>query len=206
MVTGNPSISFSDSAGTEMTWIYGETMEYFGDKQDLRIRNNVRINRGSLSATADTAWYYRETESARLTGTPEIHDKEKTITAEDIVLTFEENSIRKLEAEGDARATLTEDEGDSSGRVNELKGSLITLDFAGDEVSAMTAQRNAVCRYYVSDDGRNQGANVVSGTAITISFKDGAITTVVVKGGSEGKYIPPIQVDGIEHRDDGGGQ
>ncbi len=198
MVTGNPSISFSDSASAEITWIYGEIMEYFGDERNLRIRTNVRVNRGILSAVADTAWYYRESESARLIGNPRIYDKGKTITADAVVLSFEENAIRRLEAEGSACATMAPDSGSDSGRVNELKGSTITIDFAGDDINSMKAERNAVCRYYVSDSGKNQGANVVSGSAITILFKAGAINSVIVEGGSEGEYYPPALIDLID--------
>ena len=191
MITDNPSINFKDSSDGESAWIYGKTVEQFGEEKKILVTDSVRIYRGKLSAVCDTAHYYKNSDEAFLSGSPVIYSSRSVIVGETISLFFQGNTIEHMTAEGKAKATMPVEGIEDNEKRNELQGSTIIISFKDNEIQHMMAKRNAQSRYYVIEGRERRGANLVRGETITLSFSDGEMQKVVVDGGSEGLFYPP---------------
>jgi len=189
-VTGNPVMTERDSSFNLLTEVHGDTVEYFGQEKRVRVLNNVRIDRDSLTATGATLDYFTELRTGVLTGSPTAVRGQDRASGDTIRLFFEKDEkLSRVEVSGHALATSPADSGFAEPR-NRMEGKTITLHVADGLVERVDVEGTATASYYVREQQKKRGLNVTSGDRLHILFENRKISRIRVEGGTEGTYTP----------------
>ncbi len=184
-------------SGADTLHIFAEDIEYIFQPEKIAIaKNSVRIKRGELTATCDSATYLMEQNRVYLDKRPQAKQKNNELTGERIELTIEEMQINQIQVRGNAVAISVEDS--LRNKINRLSGHEIIAKMAEEQIETMQALDNAQSKYYLKDEGVQQGVNTASADTILIYFKKSEVNRIVVKGGSQGIYVPegsPVTAD-----------
>ena len=188
--------------GADTLHIFAEDIEYIFQPERVAIaKNSVRIKRGELTATCDSATYLLEKDRVYLDKNPMAHQKSNDLTGEQIELTIEDMKISQILVSGNAVAISVEDS--LKNKINRLTGNEIIAKITEQQIETLQAFDNARSKYYLKDDGVQQGFNTASADTILIYFKASEVNRIVVKGGSQGVYTPkgsPITAGQNRHK------
>ena len=189
-VTGNPVMTERDSSFDLLTEVHGDTVEYFGEEKRVRVLNNVRIDRDSLTATGATLDYFTELRTGVLTGSPTAVRGQDRASGDTIRLFFEKDeSLSRVEVSGHALATSPADSGAVEPR-NRMEGKTMTLYVADGAVERVDVEGTATATYFVRDQQKKSGLNTTSGDRLQVLFENRKISRIRVEGGTEGTYTP----------------
>lgn len=175
--------------GADTLHIFAEDIEYIFKPERVAIaKNAVRIKRGELTATCDSATYLMEKDRVYLNQNPMAHQKSNELTGDQIELTIEDMKINQILVSGNAVATSVEDS--LKNKINRLTGREIIAKIVEQQIESLQANDNAQSKYYLKDDGAQQGVNTATADTILIFFKESEVNRILVKGGSQGIYTP----------------
>ena len=178
-----------DSASQDTLHIYAETMEYhFEPERKAVAKDSVRIIRGDLTASCDSAIYLLDQEKVFLEINPHALQANNEMTGQQMELDLGSMILQQITIRGRAMAKSVEDS--TAGKVNQLTGQEINAFFIGQAISQLWAVDNARSLYYLKDQGQDQGINTASADTIRIYFQKGEVDNISVKGGSQGTYYP----------------
>ena len=178
-----------DSITQDTLHIFAETMEYhFKPDRKAIAKDSVRIIRGGLIASCDSAVYFLDKEKVYLEINPHALQTNNEMTGQQMELDLSGMILRQIVIRGRAMAKSVEDS--TEGKINQLTGQEINAFFLGQAISQLWAVDNARSLYYLKDQGLDQGINTASADTIRIYFKEGEVDNISVKGGSQGTYYP----------------
>lgn len=178
-----------DSASQDTLHIFAETMEYhFEPERKAIAKDSVRIIRGDLIASCDSAVYLLDQEKVFLEINPHALQTNNEMTGQQMELDLGAMVLQKIIIRGNAVAKSVEDS--TAGKINQLTGQEINAFFIGQAISQLWAVDNARSLYYLKDQGQDQGINTASADTIRIYFREGEVDNISVKGGSQGTYYP----------------
>lgn len=196
----SPVLIKSDSAGSRIFRITGDFI--LGDEQANSFVSigHVRITKGDIIATCDTAEYNEESQLAFLRGTPQIKQGRRTIKGLKLRFQLEGDKIRTVDVVGQAEVlsrgiAYLPGKSDSSrtdtiATVDELMGTFMKIFLEGNQLDSIIVKKMAVSRYNVLEDSIIKGINITSGDSIMIKVSEGKIKRITVSGGTEGKFVP----------------
>jgi lipopolysaccharide assembly outer membrane protein LptD (OstA) len=187
-MTQNPRLVRYFSQADSMV-ITGNIIEYFFDRREATVSEQVHIRRGDFDASGDRLHYSDDASWARLTGNPEIHRRRDLVFADTVDAYFHDQRLRRILLRGNAVATSPVDSLQPE-PVNRVNGKSMELVFAEDELDSIYVTGNARSTYYVREPNSEKGANQVSGDRMNLYFADGRIRWIYVEGGTEGMYYP----------------
>jgi lipopolysaccharide export system protein LptA len=169
--------------------IYGEQIEYRTDNRLAIARDSVLVLRNDLRATSDLLEYDREEGWAVLTGSPKIIRGQEIMQGDKISLFFQGGNINQVLVNDHA---YTEIPADTLGgdRMNWMRGETMNLTLVDGQLHQAVITGQAEALYYPLEEGKQQGANRVSGDKITLWTRDGEVKRIKVSGGTEGTYYP----------------
>ncbi|PEN15298.1 organic solvent tolerance protein OstA [Longibacter salinarum] len=177
--------------------------------------DSVRIWQQDLSATADSVVYDRFSASGDDDAENDAPSREETrlyrgpmawfdgsqVSGDTIRVVAKNRSVDTVFVRSNAFASQ---EDSVSGKVQQLKGRLITAVFRRDSIRQIVAQPNALAiRFLTGSDGEANGAAKTSADRIVLRFAKGDVERVSVLGGTETTYykqeiVPdPFQLDGF---------
>lgn len=189
-VFGKPVMTERDSLSKLLTEVHGDTVEYFGFEKRVRVLNNVRIDRDSLTATGLTLDYFTELRTAILTGAPEAVRAEDHVSGDTIRLFFEKDEkLSRVEVNGHAVATSPADSGFAEPK-NRMDGQTMTLFVNDGTMESVLVEGTATATYFIRDKQKKSGMNVTSGDRLRVLFENRKISRIRVEGGTEGTYTP----------------
>jgi lipopolysaccharide export system protein LptA len=189
-VFGDPVMTERDSSSNLLTEVHGDTVEYFGYEKRVRVQNNVRIDRDSLTATGLTLDYFTEQRTAILTGAPEAVRGADHVSGDTIRLFFEKDEkLSRVEVNGSAVATSPADSGFVEPK-NRMEGKTMTLFVKDGIMENVLVEGTAIATYFIRDKQDKRGMNVTSGDRLRVLFENRKISRIRVEGGTEGTYTP----------------
>jgi len=162
---------------------------------------NVRIERGNLSAQCDSVLYDDRAQELSLFGAPRaVQRTESDTTAtisrlfgDRITLSLNGTSVRRIEVEGAARGIASEV--DSAGRPEGerwIVGRQIIFHIEDERVTQVEVFGQARSRYVPPSSARkDEGINEAAGDTFRINFQGTRMSSVRLRGGVQGIFWPP---------------
>ena len=162
---------------------------------------NVIIQDSSRIATCGIAKYNRGNEETILDVEPEIKEKDRLLTGTRIILSYEQEMLKKLYIPKNAFAITpirgfqrslvdSTQVGDSLRFEDKMEGTALTSFFKNGTLDSLRIEGMAKTVYHIFEDSIYQGKNNASGDTIALSFYDDDLSKINIIGGSEGKYSP----------------
>ena len=162
---------------------------------------NVIIQDSSRIATCGIAKYNRGNEETILDVEPEIKEKDRLLTGTRIILSYEQEMLKKLYIPKNAFAITpirgfqrslvdSTQVGDSLRFEDKMEGTALTSFFKNGILDSLRIEGMAKTVYHIFEDSIYQGKNNASGDTIALSFYDDDLSKINIIGGSEGKYSP----------------
>ena len=188
-VTGSPTLTQRDSTLALRTQIYGDTIEYFGDRKQAHALGNVIVERDSLVAYGSHLQFHQDSSYAELIGEPYAIQNLDNISGDTLRLFFKDEQLERLEVLGHALATNPADSIDTGLR-NRMEGKQMSLWIEETNLSRIIVEGNAIATYYIREGGEPKGRNTTSGDILYVYFADSRISHIEVEGGTRGIYSP----------------
>jgi len=205
----------TDSAGTPTDTLLVRSHRLNAQRSDTLRRmvaiDSVRIWQPDLSAVADSVVYDRfldgteddipSLEETRLYEAPIAWFDGSQVSGDTIRVVVRNRSVDTVYVRSNAFAAQ---EDSVSGRIQQLKGRVITAVFRQDSLRQIIARPNArAIRFMTGRDGSENGAARTSADRIVLRFVDEEVERVSVLGGTETTYykqaiVPdPFRLDGF---------
>ncbi|MEX2089735.1 MAG: OstA-like protein, partial [Bacteroidota bacterium] len=201
VVSGNPRMVQVDTASDgriDTLVVVSEVMESFRDSlQQFIARGNVAMARTDFSARCGEAIYRMEQDRMILRERPVVWHEGNQVSGDSIVVTLLEKRLHSVYVKGRAMAVSMADS-TTARRFDQLTGREIVMQFAGNKLERIEAERNAVSMYYLFEEHVPNGANRSSGDRIVIEFDEGKTDRIRIVGGVEGRYFPEPMIEGRE--------
>lgn len=194
-VTGNASLTKTDSTAADTLKIYGHIFQMFDDGDRFLVTDSVRVVRGEIEAFCDSLEYFQEQSIIRLGNSPRVHQERQTLTGNSVSLLLEESDVKAIHIVDDAVAASTVDSTVATPVPYDLLSGQDMMVFVTDEkIDSVLIKEQATSYYHVLDEGEEKGLNKALGDELFIRFKDDTLSLVRVKsdpGASLGQFHPP---------------
>src|SRR5690606_38748503 len=114
------------------------------------------------------------------------------MTADSISMLIENNTISRMLLVDNAFVISR----DTLRNFNQIKGRIMTADFAGQNISRVIVEGNGESLYYFLDDDDLAfiGMNKIICSNITIRFREGKVNNLSFYTRPEGRFIPPHEL------------
>ncbi|MFH1212471.1 MAG: putative LPS assembly protein LptD [Candidatus Neomarinimicrobiota bacterium] len=196
-----PVLTRFDSTGAESFRIRGDTIRLAEKEGNFLADGNVQVWRTDFTAYSKTLNYVDSLEIATLTDHPRVLSDGQELTGKLMRLRFQDEKISALFIDENARANATgkaylpadstgKTRGDSIPTYDEITGKFMEIYFREGQADSILVSGMATSLYNVSEDSIIQGVNEVSGDTIQMKFADKKISTIIVIGGTQGRYVP----------------
>ncbi len=131
------------------TFILADTIKYFAAEQTATAINSVRIQQGTLEATADHATFYTDKEEFCLTGNVQADQRLNRLTGDEMVVFSRDKKLERIEVEGRGESIFRQPARADTIAYN---GSMLTayaidFNFREDRLELTRAAGNC-CSYY----------------------------------------------------------
>jgi lipopolysaccharide export system protein LptA len=190
---GDPLLTRVDSASTDTLFIRGRTMVYNDSTKIANVNENVRINRGELSAVSKRGEYSVKKNIAKLRIDPVINYEKHRVVGDSVDLFFGKETFEGANVMGNTHGRYTEaSDSTKDTAVADIWSDSMSLSMYGSKkVNSMKAFGNARGKY--SETSASSGA--VTATDITgdslhlFMFEaTGKINAIKAFGGVKGRY------------------
>ena len=151
--------------------------------------DSVRIRKGDLLATCDSALYDIETEMIHMRINPVAWQNDSEMDGGSIDLILDSLVLTGIHLMDNARIKTLSDS--LAGRYDYLRGRTIEVALIERKPHRIIARNNASSVYLLRDNDQKQGINSASSDSIIIFFKEGQMDSIAILGGSEGIFYPP---------------
>jgi lipopolysaccharide assembly outer membrane protein LptD (OstA) len=192
--SGHPLLIMNPQDDSSRMQITALHLEYSAQDAQGEAYDSVVITRVDMTAMGQQANFYKNPESAVLTGNPEIIQKENQLTGDTISIFTDNRRIQRLLIERNARAVYTAQPDTllKEYTTAELTGKELEAYFTNDKIDQVVTRYNATSTYIPAvTDTVTTGTNIASGDSITLFFKEGTVRRVFISGGAQGEFIEP---------------
>ncbi|MCK5146399.1 hypothetical protein KAR48_06555 [bacterium] len=187
-ISGAPMLSKVDSVSRDTMFVWGKTMEIWGDEQKVLIKDSVRIIQGKLKAYCSHAEYWVEDGRLLLLDMPVIYQEDQELYADTIDITLEGSRLTSGHLTGNAHV-ISHD----SLNAGKMTGREIIITSTVDSLRQVEIIGQATSIYNISDTDDTPGENTFTGDRIKLYFKTKKLFRLKVfsdPGTSTGKFIP----------------
>lgn len=201
-VTGNASLTKTDSTDADTLVIYGRLFQMFDDGDRFLVTDSVRVVRGEIEAFCDTLEYFQEQSIIKLENSPRVHQDRQYLTGRSVSLLMEESDVKGIHIVGNAMAASTVDSTVSTTVPYDLLSGQDMMVYVTDEkIDSVLIKERATSYYHVLEEGQVKGLNKALGDELFIRFKEDTLSLVRVNsdpGASLGEFHPPSHSDILE--------
>jgi lipopolysaccharide export system protein LptA len=188
-VRGNAYFEHHEPGQPDTMIITAKNMAYFGNPPKRAIaEDSVRIFKGGVSASCDSATYFTTDELVRLRINPVAWQGENEMTGMEIDFTLDSLRIDEIFISEKAQLKTLADTVEN--RYNFLKGKTIQVSMVDGAPDRVIARRNAISIYQIEENKIKQGTNSASSDSIIVYFKTGELDSISIIGGTEGTFYP----------------
>ncbi len=181
-----------DSAAVDTLFIRGRTMVYNDSTKIANVNENVRVNRGELSATSRRGIYFVKKNVAKLRVNPVIHYEKHVVTGDSVDLFFGKETFEGACVLGNTHGRYTEaSDSTKDTTVADIWSDSMALSmYDSKKVNSMKAFGNAKGKY--REASASKGAvtttDITSDSLHLFMFETGKISSMKAFGNAEGRY------------------
>lgn len=195
-------------------FIFSDVLETFRTiPERYKAKENVEIVRGTFLAKADTAVFAKtkdaNVEEMSLFPRPIIWQDNLQLTADSIYAQIVNRKLsmvyaKKLEgyplSKNSFMLTANRDTFFVE-RYDQITGRDIKLKFENDTIKNVNVYKNSSSIYYVYDDLKANGVNIVDGENMYITFDDSQkVSKIRIEKNSKGQYVPEAKITTVQTR------
>lgn len=195
-------------------FIFSDVLETFRTVPErYKAKENVEIIRGTFLAKSDTAIFAKTTdanvEEMSLFPRPIIWQDNLQLTADSIYAQIVNRKLsmvyaKKLEgyplSKNSFMLTANRDTFFVE-RYDQITGRDIKLKFENDTIKNVNVYKNSSSIYYVYDDLKANGVNIVDGENMYITFDDSQkVSKIRIEKNSKGQYVPEAKITTVQTR------
>lgn len=173
----------------------------------------VKIREEERVATSGQAIYHRDREITRLRINPQVREKDRILSGQEIELQYREEELERIFIPARARSVFQtsgwqeqpETAGDSIRlrRIpvefnNDMTGAVLKGFFQNGVLDSLRLEGMATTLYHIFEDSIYQGNNQASGDTISMLIREGDLQRIFIAGGSRGIFTPDSSNAGIE--------
>lgn len=188
-ISVEPKLVKLDSLKSNPITIKGKKLWYNDSLRHARVVDNVSVTQDTMIATSNYLFFDDSTGFAELTREPKLTRGKEVITADTMYFYMKNQKIDELRALGNIVALSPADSLEEA-PMNRLTGKKLYSYFEHGEAKNIIVIGNATSKYFLRENGKENGVNISSGDTLTINFKNKKITTIQVVGGVEGTFYP----------------
>ncbi len=162
------------------------------EKKRILAYHNVKIFKKDLQGVADSLEYRTTDSTIFFYKDPVLWTQGNQMTADSISMLIENNTISRMLLVDNAFVISR----DTLRNFNQIKGRIMTADFAGQNISRVIVEGNGESLYYFLDDDDLAfiGMNKIICSNITIRFREGKVNNLSFYTRPEGRFIPPHEL------------
>jgi len=188
---GDPLLTRLDSASTDTLFIRGRTMVYNDSTKIANVNDNVRINRGELSATSRRGEYSVKKNVAKLRINPVINYEKHKVVGDSVDLFFGKETFEGAQVIGNTHGRYTEADSTKDTTIADVWSDSMSLSmYDSKKVNSMKAFGNAKGKY--SEKSASSGAvtatDITSDSLHLFMFETGKISAMKAFGNANGRY------------------
>ena len=188
-ITGNAVFHHNEKNQPDTLIIESNLMSYFGDEPKRAVaRRNVKIFKGGVRATCDSATYFVTDEMVTLRINPVAWQAENEMVGNKIDFSLDSLKIDQIFLNEKAQISTLADSLER--KFNVLRGKEIQISMAEGVPGRIVARRNAISIYRIEENKIKQGTNSASSDSIIVHFKTGQVDSIAIIGGTEGIFYP----------------
>ena len=188
-VSGNAYFAHHQRDQADTMMITSEKMAYYGLEPKRAVaEKNVRIFKGNVQATCDSATYFVTDESVALRIDPVAWQEESRMKGLKIDFILDSLEIKEIFLTDKAEITTLADTLEN--KYNILRGRSIQVSMINQEPDKIIARNNAISIYRVEENKVKQGTNSASADSIMVYFFQGEADSIAIMGGIEGIFYP----------------
>ena len=196
-IRGNAYFEHHTPGQPDTMIITSKNMAYFGVAPKRAIaQDSVRIFKGGVSASCDSATYFTTDELVTLRINPIAWQGENEMTGAMIDFTLDSLKIDEIYIFDKAQIKSLADT--LNNKFNLLKGKSIQVSMVDGAPDRVIARQNAISVYQIEENNVNQGTNSASSDSIIVYFKTGELDSISIIGGTEGTFYPADYKGDIE--------
>jgi lipopolysaccharide export system protein LptA len=188
-IRGNAHFEHHEPGQSDTLLITSKNMAYFGTEPKRAVaEDSVRIFKGGVKASCDSATYFTTDEKVILRVNPVAWQGDSEMTGEKIDFTLDSLKIDEIFLIEKAQIKSLADTLENT--YNILKGKTIQVTMVDGTPDKIVARRNAISVYQIEENKINQGTNSASSDSIIVYFKTGELDSISIIGGTEGIFYP----------------
>ncbi len=196
----SPSLILKPDKGDSTITVTAKLMEYYIDEEKGIAKEKVRITKADMTATCDEATWINRGDKIILKGAPEAEKQNDRLTGEKMQLVIQDDQVRKIEVEGNAKASHLEiiDSLNQTTRESFLAAKKMVFFLEDEKLKQVRACGNATSIHYPQstrevEEKFTVDKNEASGDTIDLFLSDEQLNRVLIKGGAMGTYIFPSE-------------
>ena len=189
---GDPLLTRVDSSSVDTLFIRGRLMIYNDSTKIANVQENVRIDRGELSATSRRGEYSVKKNSAKLRINPVINYEKHKVVGDSVDLFFGKESLESANILGNAHGRYTEaSDSTKDTTVADIWSDSMALSmYDSKKVNSMKAFGNARGKYSEASasGGSVTTTDITSDSLHMFMYETGKISAMKAFGNAKGSY------------------
>jgi len=189
---GDPLLTRIDSASVDTLFIRGRTMVYNDSTKIANINENVRVNRGELSATSRRGEYSVKKNTAKLRVNPVINYEKHRVIGDSVDLFFGKETFDGACVMGNTHGRYTEaSDSTKDTTIADIWSDSMSLSmYDSKKVNSMKAFGNARGKYSErsASSGTATATDIKSDSLHLFMFETGKINAIKAFGNAKGYY------------------
>ncbi|MFQ5599592.1 MAG: putative LPS assembly protein LptD [Candidatus Krumholzibacteriia bacterium] len=175
--------------GAETTFVYADAATFRENMGDVRVRGNVRIERGNTVAEADSAILDREDRRLELRGRPVVTQGASRIRGREIDLFFGEKEVERVAVRRGARLNQTRTDTLLIPDPNAVRGDSAVMYFDRGVLQRAVVSGRASSTFVPAETREDRiSLNEALADSIIMLFKDDEADEVIFIGNASGTY------------------
>ena len=175
--------------GAEDTEIDADILQSDRGRTLYRARGDVRIRRGTTTASADSALLYPEEDLLQLRGHPEVQDGATQMRGSEIDAHSVDDELRRVEVRRGAHIVQTRTDTLLVPDANEVRGDSATLYFEEGDLARAIVVGNATSKYVPRETRPDRiSLNEAQADSVVMLFENDDIEEVLFIGAASGVY------------------
>ena len=192
VATGDPEMRSKDSDG-KTSILRARLLRVDSDAKTAEALDSVTVERDTLRARADRAYFDDKEGRGLMLGSPRAYDNETSVSGDTLELLSEDRKLRKVVVHSNATMDYAGRRETNSGETSRLSGARIEAYVVEDRIDSLRATGHAQNGYSsASRAGKTNETNQASGDTILVFFKDKKIDRARVIGTASGEYRPSV--------------
>jgi lipopolysaccharide export system protein LptA len=182
-----PHLFRYDTTAHDTMEIVGRRMYYDDSLKLATVYDDVKINKGKMIADCQTAFYYPESDIAKLRVKPHILYDIHTLDGDSVNLDFKDELLRGISVRGKAKA-IHKDFATSDSLVTEIKGDSLYMRITdAGHIDTTWVYRNVESKYFSKKTPDE--TNEAHGKVMVLNFnKAGNADNLVIQGNAQSIY------------------